>query len=243
MYDKTAYERACQKYETRLQSWEHRKSMWDKYHSEPYSIPKPKAPQRNDYIIENGEEPQKNNLMTFKLKELEERIIREEPHKLNPLGSKKSPNSVITIYDLAIALNSYAGKIKPETDAVRQIMIQELREHLVDFLNTTKKDYDPQNETHAAALDKFELACTKVMDDHYKDLAVEPTFWNAIKDLYNDFCKLVGLSPKGCFVDSTLDSTEILKSRGIRTRFFDIKSQGIAIKADNDMENPLTPTL
>lgn len=195
-----------------------------------------KEVEKEDVVLEGKAKP--DNAVGLQLAAMNDQINRKDGFM-----TKKSPDSVIAVFDLVRALNSYSGDIKPETDNARLYMMQQLDDKLVDFLNATGNgSYDPKKPTHQSALDEFEKGCTKVMKDSYKILAAEPSIWNVIKDLFNDCCKALGFKPKGNLIDSTLDSTDILKGREIRSKFADVQNKGIEIEADQDMENPLRPS-
>lgn len=165
-------------------------------------------------------------------------------------GKDRYPDSVLAVYDLVVALDSYQGNISAKNDQARQLMEQQLIGQLQNFLEKVEpskwslsgsRDFDPKNQDHLAARDRFQRNCTTVMKNHYKDLASETSLWNWIKDAFNNVCKVFGLSPKGTVIDSTLDSSDIIKSQNIKERFGAVKDTGqIEIADEEDIDTKLS---
>ncbi|WP_131779163.1 hypothetical protein [Legionella bozemanae] len=163
-------------------------------------------------------------------------------------GKEKYPDSVLAVYDLVKALDSFEGEISAKNEQARQLMSQQLTGQLQRFLEalepstfTKSRDFKPEKQEHLAARDTFQRNCTTVMENNYKNLASETSLWNWIKDKFNAVCKALTLSPKGKLIDSTLDSSEIIKQQRIKDSFAAVKNTGqIEIADEEDIDTKLS---
>ena len=158
---------------------------------------------------------QENVILTAELQQMKD-------HIQGKFGTFRdaAPPSVQAIYKLAQALNNYQGDITAENDGHRFNMLIDMKDHLLTFLNNTagyaKK---PDSPEYRAQVGLFEQNCAKSLKENYKYMAAEPTFWNAVKDLFNDACKACGFKPQ-----ATLDASSVIKSKDIKEQFSAIKT-------------------
>lgn len=202
-----------------------------------------KQKEKEDVLYEDDQvQAEKSGLLAKRLEIIGSHI---DDHRT---GKNKYPDSVIAVYELAVALNSYSGQISAKNDQARTLMAQELTQQLNNFIlkipESTflkSRDFDPKNHDQLNARDTFQRNCTTIMGNHYKNLASETSLWNWIKDAFNAVCKVLTLSPKGKLIDSTLDSSNIIKSQNIKERFGAVKDTGqIEIADEEDIDTKLS---
>lgn len=159
-------------------------------------------------------------------------------------GKDKYPESVLAVYDLVKALNSYQGELSAKNNLAREQMVLGLTKQIENFITKLppsrvfgSRDFDPRDHDQIAARDLFQRNCGVVINNNYKDLATATTMWNAIKDVFNEACKAIGLQPKGKVFDTRLDSSEILQARGVKEKFNQVKTSGdVQIKDEDDID-------
>ncbi|STY29905.1 Uncharacterised protein [Legionella wadsworthii] len=150
------------------------------------------------------------------------------------------PESVLAVFDLIDILNNIQGEIKPKNNEARKQMALDLKDQVYIFLNAIDNgkfsaEYNDQDEKHRNARDAFLTNCGAIINEHYKQMAADPTIWNAIKGKMNDVCKFFGLKPDGKFVDTRLDASSVLKNQSVKERFDQVKNS-ITIKDEDDFD-------
>ncbi|STY29907.1 Uncharacterised protein [Legionella wadsworthii] len=143
---------------------------------------------------------------------------------------KNVPPAIESVVELVESLNSFKGEIGLGTDLIRQKMAVELSMSLVEFQKNYKKE---------DALAKFLTSCQLVMKNNYKKLASEPTIWNFIKDKLNNALKWVGLAAKGFLIDTTLDSSAVIKDENVQENFKNVLRAKIKIDDAPDVDTSL----
>jgi hypothetical protein len=171
--------------------------------------------------------------------------IKGDVYKPAPEGKlvqcKKVPDIVEKVYDLALALNGFASTqviVKPENDQARWDMLSDLMVYLAKFIIETSKLH-PDTNRHAQdqfekTTEGFKVKVQETITKHYKQVAAEDSWFNDLKDLFNEVCKLLHLRPK-----ATLDSSTIIQSDDIKKQFNQIKHSGIVIEDEDETSTQL----
>jgi len=153
------------------------------------------------------------------------------------VNQKNTPQEVTTVFNLIEALNNFKGEISLGTDMMRLKMAGDLATKLQELYETTKGPYNQKK--HSEALNTFVDGCRGVMKENYKKLAAEPTLWNYIKDKFNSAMKAIGLTPRGRILDTSLDSSGVIKDETVQTRFKEILQVNIGIEDEPDVDTSL----
>lgn len=175
-----------------------------------------------------------------KVQAVENEEIRNGLQQAKKLVShKNTPAEVTAVFNLIEALNSFKGEISLGTDMMRLKMAGDLATKLQELYETTKgRPYNPKK--HSAAHNTFVDGCKKVMKENYKKLAAEPTLWNYIKDTFNSAMKAINLTPRGRILDTSLDSSGVIKDENVQARFKEALQNNIEIDDEPDVDTKLT---
>lgn len=155
----------------------------------------------------------------------------------NLVKHQDTPKEVTAVFNLIEALNDFKGEISLGSDLMRLKMAGDLASKLHNLYETTKGPYN--SKKHSEALNTFVDGCREVMKENYKKLAAEPTLWNFIKDKFNSAMKAIGLTPRGRILDTSLDSSGVIKDETIQARFKDVLKANIEIDDEPDVDTSL----
>ncbi|HHF0585257.1 TPA: hypothetical protein ACPHYZ_003756 [Legionella anisa] len=147
-----------------------------------------------------------------------ERFIKRE-------GKNKTPDSVIAIFDLVVALNNYKGNSKKEislgTDLARLAATGGLAKAVRSYL----MDKDEK---------KFVESCNQIMTQFYKPLAADVSLWNAIKEFIKPALEYLHIDTK-----RLLSSNNLIKDKNVQGMFKKVVQQGIEIAEEEQIDTNL----
>ncbi|QLZ69806.1 hypothetical protein FOLKNPGA_02605 [Legionella sp. PC1000] len=159
--------------------------------------------------------------------------LEEAKHHIH----RNTPPSVKAVFELIEALNSFEGEIGLGTDKARLLAAAQLGEQLAALAQATNGN--PEKKRYQQILGQFEEACSEIMKVNYKRLAAEPTLWNYIKDKFNSAMKWIHLAPRGLVLDTTLDSSALIKDEKVQAKFKEILNTNVKIEHEPDVDTPL----
>lgn len=150
--------------------------------------------------------------------------------KYKPVKHAESVRAIGELLEKMVAFNDKNGFVDNNAAMYAQGMGHCLKDALFEFLNNTKDFKTNSNEYQVAHLN-FNTRCERVIRANIKGFSQEPTLVNCLLSLVNQFLKLIGQKP------FQLETTAIAKDKSIKESFFQLKSQGIAVGAINEVDS------
>ncbi|HHF7372992.1 hypothetical protein [Legionella bozemanae] len=156
--------------------------------------------------------------------------VRPEPipgseQLLKLVKGKKMPESVSSIINLVVALNSYKGDKKGEislgTDLARLAVIGGLGQALQQYARNKNEE-------------QFKEACTQIMTEFYKPLAADVSLWNAIKEFIKPALVFLHIDTK-----RLLSSNDLIKDTNVQGMFKKVVQEGIRIADEEQIDTNL----